>query len=104
MLQQFVYPLNGASPDRLAQLLEGQGRANDRARAMDGKIFNSRGVYVGRVLGPSILDLRGLRIYDLKGINIYKLSGELVGHLPLDVRSSERRLDKSADKLFVKNP
>jgi hypothetical protein len=68
---------------------------------MDGKIFNSRGVYVGRVvLGPSILDLRGLRIYDLKGINIYKLSGELVGHLPLDVRSSERRLDKSADKLF----
>jgi hypothetical protein len=86
--------------DRLAQPLEGQGRANDRARAMDGKIFNSRGVYVGRVLGSSILDLRGLRIYDLKGINIYKLSGELVGHLPADVRSSERRLDKSADKLF----
>ena len=65
---------------------------------MDGKIFNSRGVYVGRVLGPSILDLRGQRIYDRKGINIYKLSGELVGHLPF--RSSERRLDKSADKLF----
>jgi hypothetical protein len=37
-----------------------------------------------------------------KGINIYKLSGELVGHLPLDVRSSERRLDKSANKLFIK--
>ena len=68
---------------------------------MDGKIFNSRGVYVGRVLGPWILDLRGLRIYDLKGTNVYKLSGELVGHLlPPDVRSSERRLDKSADKLF----
>jgi hypothetical protein len=67
---------------------------------MDGNIFNSRGDRVGRVLGTSILDLRGLRIYDLKGINIYKLSGELVGHLPLDVRSSERRLDKSTDKLF----
>ena len=67
---------------------------------MDGNIFNSRGVYVGRVLGPSILDLKGQRIYDLKGTNVYKLSGELVGHLPADVRSSERRLDKSADKLF----
>jgi hypothetical protein len=71
---------------------------------MDGKLFNSRGVHVGRVLGPSILDLGGLRIYDLKGTNVYKLSGELVGHLPADVRSSERRLDKSADKLFRKNP
>ena len=67
---------------------------------MDGKIFNSRGVYVGRVLGPSILDPRGLRIYDLKGVNIYKLSGELVGHFVSDARSSERRLDKSTDKLF----
>ena len=65
---------------------------------MDGSIFNSNGTHVGVVLGPSILDLRGLRIYGLKGINIYKLSGELVGHLPF--RSSERRLDKSADKLF----
>jgi hypothetical protein len=72
----------------------------DRRQVVDGKIFNSRGVYVGRVLGSSILDLRGLRIYDLKGINVYKLSGELIGHLPADVRSSERRLDKSADKLF----
>jgi hypothetical protein len=67
---------------------------------MDGNIFNSRGDRVGRVLGPSIFDLRGQRIYDLKGINIYKLSGELVGHIPSDVRSSERRLDKSTDKLF----
>jgi hypothetical protein len=86
--------------DQLAQLLEGQGRANDGARAMDGNIFNSRGVYVGRVLGPSILDLKGQRIYDLKGTNIYKLSGELVGHFVSDARSSERRLDKSTDKLF----
>jgi hypothetical protein len=67
---------------------------------MDGNIFNSSGDRVGMVLGPSIFDLRDQRIYDLKGTNIYKLSGELVGHLPLDVRSSERRLDKSADKLF----
>ena len=67
---------------------------------MDGNIFNSRGDHVGTVLGPSIFDLRGRRIYDLKGTNIYKLSGELVGHLPSDVRNSERRLDKSTDKLF----
>ena len=67
---------------------------------MDGTIFNSRGVRVGMVLGPSIFDPRGQKLYDLKGTNVYKLSGELVGHLPLDVRSSERRLDKSADKLF----
>jgi hypothetical protein len=67
---------------------------------MDGNIFNSSGDRVGMVLGPSIVDLTGQRLYDLKGINIYKLSGELVGHLPLDVRSFERRLDKSTDKLF----
>jgi hypothetical protein len=70
------------------------------ALAMDGNIFNSRGYRVGRVLGPSILDLKDRRIYDLKGTNIYKLSGELVGHLPLDARTSGRRLDKSTDKLF----
>jgi hypothetical protein len=67
---------------------------------MDGNIFNSRGDHVGMVLGPSIFDLRGRRIYDLKGTNVYKLSGELVGHLPSDAGLSERRLDKSADKLF----
>ncbi len=71
---------------------------------MDGTIFNSRGILVGMVRGPSIFDPRGQKLYDLKGTNVYKLSGELVGRLPLDVRSSERRLDKSADKLFRKNP
>jgi hypothetical protein len=71
---------------------------------MDGNIFNSRGNRVGTVLGPSIFDLRGQKLYDLKGTNVYKLSGELVGHLPLDARNFERRLDKSADKLFAKNP
>jgi hypothetical protein len=69
---------------------------------VDGTIFNSCGFCVGMVVGPSIFDPRGQKLYDLKGTNVYKLSGELVGHLPLDVRSSERRLDKSADKLFVK--
>lgn len=67
---------------------------------MDGSIFNSRGELVGTVLGPSIFDLRGRRIYDLRGSSIYKLSGELVGHFVSDARSSERRLDKSTDKLF----
>ena len=67
---------------------------------MDGNILNSRGAHVGMVVGSSIFDLTGQKLYDLKGTNVYKLSGELVGHLPLDVRSSERRLDKSADKLF----
>jgi hypothetical protein len=45
-------------------------------------------------------DIKGHKLYDLKGTNLYKLSGELVGHIPLDARSSERPLDKSADKLF----
>jgi hypothetical protein len=67
---------------------------------VDGNIFNSRGVHVGMVVGSSIFDLRGQKLYDLKGTNLYKLSGELVGHLPSDARGSERRLDKSADKLF----
>jgi hypothetical protein len=71
---------------------------------VDGTIFNSRGVRVGMVLGPSIFDPRGQKLYDLKGTNVYKLSGELVGHLPAAARNSKRRLDKSADKLFVKNP
>ena len=67
---------------------------------MDGNIFNSRGVHVGRVVGSSIFGLRGQKLYDLKGTNVYKLSGELVGHLPADARGSERRLDKTTDKLF----
>jgi hypothetical protein len=67
---------------------------------VDGNIFDSQGVHVGMVKRASILDLRGRKLYDLKGTNVYKLSGELVGHLPADVRGSERRLDKTADKLF----
>jgi hypothetical protein len=67
---------------------------------VDGNIFNSRGVHIGRAVGSSIFDLRGQKLYDLKGTNVYKLSGELVGHLPADTRGSERRLDKATDKLF----
>jgi hypothetical protein len=85
--------------DELAQLPE-TGAGLTTEGGMDGNIFNSSGDRVGMVLGPAIFDLRDQRIYDLKGTNIYKLSGELVGHLPLDVRSFERRLDKSTDKLF----
>jgi hypothetical protein len=66
---------------------------------VDGKIFNSRGVHVAIVLGPTIFDLRGKKLYDLRCVNIYKLSGELVGHLT-DAPSSKRHLDKSTDKLF----
>jgi hypothetical protein len=67
---------------------------------MDGAIFDSKGHRIAVVVGSSIFDLNGRKLYDLKGTHVYKLSGELVGHIPLDARSSERPLDKSADKLF----
>jgi hypothetical protein len=67
---------------------------------MDGRIFNSTGEHVGNVLGPHIFDCRGKKLYDLKGVNVYKTSGELVGHFSADRRGSEKRLDKSTDKLF----
>jgi hypothetical protein len=66
---------------------------------VDGKIFNSRGVHVAIVLGPTIFDLKGKKLYDLRGINIYKLSGELVGHLA-NAQGADRLLDKATDKLF----
>jgi hypothetical protein len=66
---------------------------------MDGKIFNSRGVRVAVVRGPTIFDLKGKKLYDLRGINIYKLSGELVGHLA-NARATDKHLDKSTDRLF----
>jgi hypothetical protein len=62
-------------------------------------IFNSKGIHVGVVSGASIFDLGGQKLYRLRGINIYRLSGELVGHLPSG-RDTEKRLDRSADKLF----
>ena len=66
---------------------------------MNGNLFNSQGTHVGVVDGAAIFDLKGQKLYELKGINIYRLSGELVGHLN-DAPGSERRLDRSTDRLF----
>ncbi len=66
---------------------------------MSGNIFNSKGIPVGMVSGAVIFDPAGQKLYELRGINIYRLSGELVGHLP-DVQGTEKRLDRSADRLF----
>jgi hypothetical protein len=79
-------------------------RAGDKSEgeigfSMDGNIFNSQGIHVAIVRGPSIFSLSGQKLYDLRGVNIYKLSGELVGHLA-NASSSEKHLDKATDKLF----
>lgn len=66
---------------------------------MKGNIFNSEGVLVGVVVGLEIFDPIGKKLYDLKGVNIYRPSGELVGYLNSE-RGSERRLDRSTDRLF----
>ena len=66
---------------------------------MSDNIFNSNGTHVGVVNGGVIFDLHGQKLYDLKGINIYRLSGELVGHLNIG-QGSEKRLDRSTDRLF----
>ena len=66
---------------------------------MSGNIFNSEGIHVAVVSGHEIFDLTGKKLYDLKGANIYRLSGELVGHFS-DARGSEKRLDRSTDRLF----
>ena len=66
---------------------------------MSGNILNSKGVLVGIVVGSEIFDPAGKKLYSLKGVNIYRLSGELVGHLS-DTRGSEKRLDRSTDRLF----
>ena len=66
---------------------------------MSGNIFNSNGTPVGVVDGGTIFSLNGQELYHLKGINIYRLSGELVGHLNA-TQGSDKRLDRSTDKLF----
>jgi hypothetical protein len=66
---------------------------------VSGDILNSDGIRVAVVHGHEIFDLKGKKLYDLKGGNIYRLSGELVGHLS-DERGSEKRLDRSTDRLF----
>jgi hypothetical protein len=67
---------------------------------MSGNIFNSNGIHVGVVEGAAIFDLKGQKLYHLKGINIYRLSGELVGHLNGAAQGSDKRLDRSTDRLF----
>jgi hypothetical protein len=66
---------------------------------VSGNIFNSEGIPVAVVDGHEIFDLTGKKLYDPKGVNIYRLSGELIGHFS-DARGSEKRLDRSSDKLF----
>jgi len=66
---------------------------------VSGEILNSEDIRVAVVRGQEIFDLTGKKLYDLKGVNIYRPSGELVGHLS-DARGSEKRLDRSTDKLF----
>jgi hypothetical protein len=78
----------------------GSSRSSTGDLAVDGKIFDSRGVHVGVVTGGAIYGLKGHKLYELKGANIYKLSGELMGHLNAS-HGSEMRLDRSADRLFL---
>jgi hypothetical protein len=66
---------------------------------VNGNILNSKGIYVGVVVGDEVFGLKGQKLYDLKGSNIYNLNGDLVGHLS-DARGAEKRLDKATDKLF----
>jgi hypothetical protein len=66
---------------------------------VSGNIFNSNGTHVAVLNGAQVFDLDGQKIYELKGINLYQLSGELVGHLN-SARGTERRLDRSTDRLF----
>ena len=67
---------------------------------MSGDILNSNGIRVAVVRGLDVFDLAGKKLYILKGGNIYRLSGELIGHLS-DARGSEKRLDRSTDRLFL---
>jgi hypothetical protein len=66
---------------------------------MRGEIFNSKGVFVGVVVGAEIFDPTGKKLYDLRGVNIHRPSGELVGYFN-NKMGSERRLDRSTDRLF----
>ena len=68
--------------------------------SMDGKIFNSEGVYVAFIRANGIYDLAGTKLYDLRTQRTYKPTGELVGHL--NSVGGDKRLDKSTDRLFPK--
>ena len=82
---------------KVALRVELQGRRHWRVACRD--ILSSEGIHVAVVLGPDIFDLMGNKLYRLKGGNIYRLSGEFVGHLN-DAGGSEKRLDRSTDRLF----
>jgi hypothetical protein len=69
---------------------------------VSGNIINSKGTYVGKIIGSAIFDLNGQKLYAVRGINIYKLSGELVGHLS-NSNTAGARLNKLAEKLFHGN-
>jgi sporulation protein YlmC with PRC-barrel domain len=66
---------------------------------VSGKIIDSKGTSVGKIVGSTIFDLQGHKLSALQGVKIYKLSGELVGHLS-DAHSAGARLNRLADKLF----
>jgi hypothetical protein len=63
-------------------------------------LYNSKGDYVGLVIGPAIFDLTGKLLYELKGTKIYRESGELIGHLYRAGASETLRLDRAAERLF----
>ena len=98
--------LTTANPDD--QRLQRAGRVSRSSRRspkekvtpMDGKILNSEGQYVADIRLNEIYDLSGKKLYHLRGQKIYKPTGELVGHL--NSVGSDRRLDKSTDRLFPK--
>jgi hypothetical protein len=66
---------------------------------VDGNIFNSAGVHVGRVIGREVFDIKGKKLYDLKGVNLYRPSGDLVGHLA-SAQGADKHLEKATDRLF----
>jgi hypothetical protein len=60
---------------------------------MEGRLFNSQGVYVADIRASQVSDLSGKKLYDLRGQKLYKPTGALVGHLRLS--AGDRRLDRS---------
>ena len=97
--------LTKANPDDQASKGRRVSRSSRRSpkekvTPMDGKILNSEGQYVADIRLNEIYDLSGKKLYHLRGQKIYKPTGELVGHL--NSVGSDRRLDKSTDRLFPK--
>lgn len=88
-------------PQRAGRVSRNSRRSpKEKVTPMDGKILNSEGQYVADIRLNEIYDLSGKKLYHLRGQKIYKPTGELVGHL--NSVGSDRRLDKSTDRLFPK--